>query len=222
MSGISGQELLPSRSAGLAWRPLVFFLKLVLRVESHKLYSIAKEWKGATQFANQLSTQIWWSHQIYQKVKVKRKELAGGERIFMTYWRTGVWFGPRTVAPLLCSALWAFSVAVLAVVSCPGADECVIQPVLIYYSELIMRLKVHWKPHLPHSLAQFVLISSCYFFSLHLPPETCMLVGAHSLSHVQLFATPWTVTHQTPLSTGFPQIRIIGFGVLWWSQWLGL
>ena len=24
-----------------------------------------------------------------------------------------------------------------------------------------------------------------------------------SLSHVQLFATPWTVTHQAPLSTGF-------------------
>jgi len=42
MSDISGQELLPSRSAGLAWRSLVFFLKLVLRVESHKLYSIGQ------------------------------------------------------------------------------------------------------------------------------------------------------------------------------------
>jgi len=25
------------------------------------------------------------------------------------------------------------------------------------------------------------------------------------LSHVQLFVTPWTVAHQTPLSTGFPR-----------------
>ena len=25
------------------------------------------------------------------------------------------------------------------------------------------------------------------------------------LSHVQLFATPWTVTHQALLSTGFPR-----------------
>ena len=24
------------------------------------------------------------------------------------------------------------------------------------------------------------------------------------LSHVQLFATPWTVAHQAPLATGFP------------------
>ena len=25
----------------------------------------------------------------------------------------------------------------------------------------------------------------------------------HALSHVQLFATPWTVAHQAPLSVGF-------------------
>ena len=25
------------------------------------------------------------------------------------------------------------------------------------------------------------------------------------LSHVQLFAAPWTVAHQAPLSTGFPR-----------------
>ena len=28
---------------------------------------------------------------------------------------------------------------------------------------------------------------------------------AQSLSHVQLFATPWTVAHQPPLSMGFPR-----------------
>ena len=30
-----------------------------------------------------------------------------------------------------------------------------------------------------------------------------MCVYAQSLSHVQLFAAPWTVAHQAPLSTGF-------------------
>ena len=29
-------------------------------------------------------------------------------------------------------------------------------------------------------------------------------MSAQSLSHVWLFATPWTVTHPAPLSTGFP------------------
>ena len=28
---------------------------------------------------------------------------------------------------------------------------------------------------------------------------------AQSLSHVQLFVTPWTVAHQPPLSMGFPR-----------------
>ena len=28
-----------------------------------------------------------------------------------------------------------------------------------------------------------------------------------SLSHVQLFATPWTVVHQAPLSMGFPRLE---------------
>ena len=32
-------------------------------------------------------------------------------------------------------------------------------------------------------------------------PHTCTQL----LSHVQLFATPWTVAHQAPLSLGFPR-----------------
>ena len=32
-----------------------------------------------------------------------------------------------------------------------------------------------------------------------------MCVSAQSLSHVQLFMTPWTVSHQAPLSVEFPQ-----------------
>ena len=30
-------------------------------------------------------------------------------------------------------------------------------------------------------------------------------MSAQVLNHVQLFETPWTVTHQAPLSTGFPK-----------------
>ena len=31
----------------------------------------------------------------------------------------------------------------------------------------------------------------------------CMFYVRSSLSHIQLFATPWTVAHQAPLSMGF-------------------
>ena len=33
----------------------------------------------------------------------------------------------------------------------------------------------------------------------------CTLMHMCVISHVQLFATPWTVTHQAPLSMGFPR-----------------
>ena len=33
----------------------------------------------------------------------------------------------------------------------------------------------------------------------------CVCTCAQTLSHVQLFATPWTVAHQAPLSMGFPR-----------------
>ena len=36
-----------------------------------------------------------------------------------------------------------------------------------------------------------------------------MLYCAESLSHVQLFVTPWTVAHQPPLSLGILQARIL-------------
>ena len=35
--------------------------------------------------------------------------------------------------------------------------------------------------------------------------HTNMLLLFSLLSHVQLFATPWTVAHQAPLSMGFPK-----------------
>ena len=60
------------------------------------------------------------------KVKVKRKELEGVERIFLTHWRTGVWLGPGAVALFSAVLVRAFSVVVLAVVNCPSAGERVI------------------------------------------------------------------------------------------------
>ena len=33
----------------------------------------------------------------------------------------------------------------------------------------------------------------------------CLCVCVQSLSHVQLFVTPWTAAHQAPLSMGFPR-----------------
>ena len=35
--------------------------------------------------------------------------------------------------------------------------------------------------------------------------RVCVVVVVCMLSHVQLFATPWTITFQTPLSMGFPK-----------------
>ena len=33
----------------------------------------------------------------------------------------------------------------------------------------------------------------------------CMCVCISRFSHVPLFATPWTIAHQAPLSVGFPR-----------------
>ena len=35
--------------------------------------------------------------------------------------------------------------------------------------------------------------------------EKEMIIIMCMLSHIRLFATPWTVAHQTPLSMGFPR-----------------
>ena len=42
-------------------------------------------------------------------------------------------------------------------------------------------------------------------FSGHLKSCVPKLCYAQSLSYVQLFVTPWIVTHQAPLSMGFPR-----------------
>ena len=43
--------------------------------------------------------------------------------------------------------------------NCHGTGGCVIQQMLMYYNERIMRLKVYWKSNLPPSWTQLVLTS---------------------------------------------------------------
>ena len=106
------------------------------------------------------STQFRWRPQIYQRFKVKGRDLERVGVIFMSHLRTGVWFGLRTDATPIFSHCMAFLVAVMATVNPPGASWCVIY--LIYYNEHIMRLKVYWKFNLPPSWTQLVLTSLCH------------------------------------------------------------
>ena len=41
------------------------------------------------------------------------------------------------------------------------------------------------------------------FFTTELPGKPYVQIEVKSLSHVQLFVTPWTVNYQLPLSMGF-------------------
>ena len=50
------------------------------------------------------------------------------------------------------------------------------------------------------------------FFNKHNFINADVLCYAYSLSHGQLFVTPWSVAHQAPLSMGFP----------WQEYWSGL
>ena len=46
-------------------------------------------------------------------------------------------------------------------------------------------------------------IAGGFFTSSHWEDCICICTCTYLLSHVQLFATPWTVAYQAPLSTGF-------------------
>ena len=58
-------------------------------------------------------------------------------------------------------------------------------------SELSGKPKYTWDVHV-NKLVSFSLVNLCF-----------VTVKVNSLSHVRLFATPWTVTCQAPLSKGF-------------------
>ena len=46
----------------------------------------------------------------------------------------------------------------------------------------------------------------------------CVRARVHALSHIQLFAAPWTVAHQGPLSMGFFQARILQWDTISYSR----
>ena len=48
--------------------------------------------------------------------------------------------------------------------------------------------------------------------------DSCTVVVLWSLSHVQLFVTPWTVACQVPLSVGISQARILKWVVISFSR----
>ena len=49
----------------------------------------------------------------------------------------------------------------------------------------------------------FVLVSAVQQSESHIDIDTDMKVKVKSLSHVRLFAAPWTVAYHAPLSMGF-------------------
>ena len=58
----------------------------------------------------------------------------------------------------------------------------------------------------------FILLIARSLLKYHFCKLLSLLEYAQSLSRIQLFATPWTVTHQSPLSMGFS----------WQEYWSGL
>ena len=72
----------------------------MLRLEKHKFYSVAKEWRNGNLLRKSTSQpdsgRDYIYIYIYIWVGVKGKDLERVRVIFMSYLRTGVWFGPRT------------------------------------------------------------------------------------------------------------------------------
>ena len=59
---------------------------------------------------------------------------------------------------------------------------------------------------------------ACFDFHLNFPSYLYLLLLLLLLSHVQLFATLWTVAHQAPLSMGFPGKNTrVGCNFLLWG-----
>ena len=79
-----------------------------------------------------------------------------------------------------------------------------------YYSYVFLKDSLDFRVHIE-------------IFSCDLITCVCVYVCAHAqmLSHVQFFATHWTVAHQAPLAMNFPS-KNTGVGyhfLLWGSSW---
>jgi len=47
------------------------------------------------------------------------------------------------------------------------------------------------------------------------PNPVCVCARTHTLNHIQVFTTPWTIAHQAPLPVGFSRQEC-------WKYWSGL
>ena len=70
-------------------------------------------------------------------------------------------------------------------------------------STLHMRWPKYWSFSFTISPSKEQYLGSNSASTAFTPYDLSMCVCAWSLSHVRLFATPWTVAHQAPLSMGF-------------------
>ena len=71
---------------------------------------------------------------------------------------------------------------------------------------------LHLKPRQPlicFLSPQISLLSVEFYINMYSFFKFWFGAGAQMLSHVRLFATPWTVAYQAPLSTGILQVRIL-------------
>ena len=76
-------------------------------------------------------------------------------------------------------------------------------------STLHMRWPKYWSFSFTISPSKEQYLGSNSASTAFTPYDLSMCVCAWSLSHVRLFATPWTVAHQAPLSMGILQARIL-------------
>ena len=95
--------------------------KLMLRLEQHKLYSVAKEWRSGNLVCKSISQpSLGWRQQIYRRVKTKGRELERVGGTFMTCHenreqRCGL--DPELTQLTFSVLVWAFPV-VMAAVNC--------------------------------------------------------------------------------------------------------
>ena len=86
--------------------------------------------------------------------------------------------------------------------------SCVCWHLHVFSDKYLFRTSAYF---LPGSFSSLLLIYMCSFYILCIMPLQIydlqmfhlMEVKVKSLSRVQLFATPWTVAYQAPLSMGF-------------------
>ena len=66
----------------------------------------------------------------------------------------------------------------------------------------------------PQSMGSFFRMSHCVCVCVCV----CACVCVHTLSHIHLFATPWTIAHQAPLVHGIFQARILKWVAISFSR----